>query len=222
MNQNESKQIINANQLVDKAYIDLAQSDAPQLIRKITIDLENERTLGNALKLNFAFKSLYVFDATDSAVEINFIPFNNSETTNIFPLKKNGVLNWDLPIRNALFTWDAQTGKSVTLVFILNGSFRPGSLFTEVSSSVEGNSINTKSPVNVTTTATVISAQSNDKKVVNVQNDSGVTIYLGNSGVTTTNGIKLLVGASVIIKNTAALYGIVGSGTASVRVMEEE
>ena len=53
-------------------------------------------------------------------------------------------------------------------------------------------------------------------------NMSTVPVFLGASGVTTTTGSYLagVVGAAVVIPTTAAIYGVVGSGTGSVSVQE--
>jgi hypothetical protein len=55
-----------------------------------------------------------------------------------------------------------------------------------------------------------------------ITNMSTVPVFLGVSGVTTTTGSYLagVVGAAVVIPTTAAIYGVVGSGTGSVSVQE--
>ncbi len=138
---NDAREIINNNSIVDQAAIDLAQSDAPSIIQRVTFDLSTAKTVGNMFKVGFAFKSMYVETATDSATEVEFRPFNASSGNDFFPLTKNGVLNFDKPVKNAFFKWDAQAGKSMTIIFLLNGHFRPGSTIAEGAASVDGNSI---------------------------------------------------------------------------------
>lgn len=83
----------------------------------------------------------------------------------------------------------------------------------------------------VTTAATLLAAARSraQRAVIDIDNDSDVTIYvgLGNSGVTTTTGRPLHPGESMAIVNTAhdsqaanAVYAVVATGTASVLVTE--
>lgn len=213
---NDSRSIIENNSLIDQAYIDLAQSDAPQIIRKLTIKLDSARTVGNPFKVSFAYKSLYVAEASDSATEIELRPFTSSESNDTFPLKQNGVLNFDLPIKNGFFTWEAQAGKEITLIFLLNGSFRPGSLFTEVSSAVEGNTFTPNAPVNVSA-AQLLIAQNLNRTVLDIYSSAAIEIsgtLAGNYVPVTNNYIQL--------KNTSAIYARAVSGTVQVQTVEQE
>lgn len=70
--------------------------------------------------------------------------------------------------------------------------------------------------VSVATTATVISPADNDQRKVAIRNlDASATIYLGGSGVTTSNGFPLKPDEVYEIETAAAIYGIVASGTAN-------
>jgi len=73
------------------------------------------------------------------------------------------------------------------------------------------------------TTATAApTTPSTDRTTLTMYNNSSVTIYIGGSGVTTSNGIPLLPGAS-FTDNTqrGAYYCRVASGTADLRIMEQ-
>tara|TARA_R110000803_G_scaffold5670_1_gene18711 strand:+ start:7251 stop:7913 length:663 start_codon:yes stop_codon:yes gene_type:complete len=212
----ESRKLIQGNSLIDDAFIDLAQSDAPQIIRTLTIKLDDERTVGNAFKVGFAYKSLFVSEASDSATEIQLRPFTSSESNDTFPLKQNGVLNFDLPIKNAFFTWEAQAGKTITLIFLLNGSFRPGSLFTEVSSAVEGNSFTPNANVNISAAALLIAANLN-RTVLEISSSAAIEI----SGTLAGNYVPMS-GNYKLLKNTAAIYARAVSGTVTVQTVEQE
>jgi len=69
-------------------------------------------------------------------------------------------------------------------------------------------------------TATEISFESQGGLTVLIQNLSGVDVYLGDSGVTTSTGYKLADGSSISydLLTDDSVYGIVATGTASVRV----
>jgi len=74
----------------------------------------------------------------------------------------------------------------------------------------------------IAATATLIDAGSAGRESVLLYNNGTATIYIGHSGVTTSNGLPLPVGGSLTVdKNTAALYGIVASGTQNLRALIE-
>lgn len=80
--------------------------------------------------------------------------------------------------------------------------------------------------VTITTTQTELSAGSPTGGSRTIQNVSASDIYIGPTGVTTSNGIKLLAATSTVIQSFTdtisqdAWYGIVASGTAEVRILE--
>jgi cold shock CspA family protein len=69
-------------------------------------------------------------------------------------------------------------------------------------------------------TATEISFASHGGLTVLIQNLSGVDVFLGDSGVTTSTGFKLIDGQSISydLLTDDSLYGIVATGTSNVRV----
>lgn len=85
----------------------------------------------------------------------------------------------------------------------------------------------TPAQVSVGATATVIAAArtgaaGTGRVSITITNTTTTAIYLGGSGVTTSTGTMLpgVVGASVTINTTAAVYGIVATGTATVTEFE--
>ena len=78
------------------------------------------------------------------------------------------------------------------------------------------------SSVSVGSTATQLVAASSTRKSVRFQNLGTEAVYLGPSGVTTANGIKLDPGATWIEDNgaAAAWYAIAATGPVDVRVQE--
>lgn len=79
------------------------------------------------------------------------------------------------------------------------------------------------SAVSVASTATdLVAADLANRKRILIQNASTKRVYIGNSSVTTSNGIELSPGSALELDAAAAvdLYGIVASGTADVRIME--
>lgn len=80
----------------------------------------------------------------------------------------------------------------------------------------------TPAQVSVATTATLIVAARTGRNLISIVNTTTTPIYLGGSGVTTSTGQLLpgVVGASLTLPYTGALYGIVASGTATVTEAE--
>ena len=71
------------------------------------------------------------------------------------------------------------------------------------------------------TTADLILAANTLRKAAIIQNAGAVDVYLGPSGVTTSSGLLLAAGASLVDSaSTSAWYGITSSGTADLRVCE--
>jgi len=75
-----------------------------------------------------------------------------------------------------------------------------------------------------TTAASIVPARSGGsgtgRIAATLYNTGAVTVFVGNSGVTTSAGIPVPAGASLTLKTTAALYGITASSTATVGVVE--
>lgn len=76
--------------------------------------------------------------------------------------------------------------------------------------------------ISVANTATLIVASRAGRRGVVITNHGTTAVYIGLVGVTTTTGILLagVVGASISIPTTAAVYGIVASGTQTVSFIE--
>lgn len=75
--------------------------------------------------------------------------------------------------------------------------------------------------VSVAATATLIAAANVNRRSLLIRNVGSVDVYLGPSGVTTSNGQKLAAGETLEDSATvAAWYGIVATGTCEVRTTE--
>jgi hypothetical protein len=76
--------------------------------------------------------------------------------------------------------------------------------------------------ISVTSAATLIAAARPGRGEIQVMNTTATAVYLGGSGVTAANGHLLpgIIGASVTLKTTAAVYGIVASASATVTAAE--
>lgn len=77
--------------------------------------------------------------------------------------------------------------------------------------------------VSLAATSTLIIASNSNRRTITIVNLSGVDIYIGNTGVSTTTGQLLLgtKGTAITISSIAAIYGITSTGTANVSYLEE-
>lgn len=85
--------------------------------------------------------------------------------------------------------------------------------------------LDTEANVSVGTSATALySATSTGARVTIYVNSGAGTVYVGDSGVTTTTGLPVAAGEFFPIDLNAGevLYGIVASSTSTVRVMSQE
>jgi hypothetical protein len=216
---NDARNIVAQNQLLNDAYIDFQQQNAPELIRREVILLDEARDESNPYTLSFVFKSVYVSEATDSDTEVKLFlnKANINMDRNSIPLKLKDSMNFTKPVKSPLLTWSAQSGKSIVLYFILNADFYSGSSLTEISSSVEGNSFLNETDVVVTTTPELLLAQNLSRKVANFYNDAAILVA---SSASSTYWFPWSMGYN-IHKNTGALYAKTLAGTANVNILTE-
>jgi hypothetical protein len=85
-----------------------------------------------------------------------------------------------------------------------------------------GNTTLAHNQVSVTNANTLIVASRSTRSGVLITNLGTTDVYIGNTGVTTSTGTLLLgtKGTALFIPTTAAIYGIVASGTQSVCYLE--
>lgn len=83
-----------------------------------------------------------------------------------------------------------------------------------------GGVLNSTGQVSVGATATLIIAAGTRQGVVITNPSSSVTVYIGGSGVTTSNGQELLPLQSITLPVVSAVYGIVASSSQTVSFAE--
>lgn len=89
-------------------------------------------------------------------------------------------------------------------------------------STTQGNGTIASAQVSVATTATQLVAARATRQAVTIVNHGTTDVLIGLSGVTTSTGLLLagVKGQTITIYTTAAVYGIVGTGTQTVSVLE--
>lgn len=93
-------------------------------------------------------------------------------------------------------------------------------------SDMKFDSIARQGAISVGVVATLIKAGTSRRAII-IRNNGARPVFIGGSGVTTANGMPLnpnptagLAGDSITLEGSAAVYGIVGSGTVEVRYIE--
>lgn len=203
----------------DKKRAELFRSNTqrPNAVQPLVLDLSTARDSSNPLKVSFGYRSLYVQDATDIYAEVSIFPVRESLSS--FKMRKNDAWITDQMAAESYLTWEAQSGKTMTLVFFTDSQFMSGSQISVTGGGVSitnGSTFSQSLVALVAATATQIVAVDSTRKNLTIQNLTGSDIWLGpaavsNTGATT--GFKLSAGATTEWKNTAALYGFsVGGG----------
>lgn len=211
------------------AEIRRASDQRPFQMQKVVIDLTTARTESNAYILSLPMRSIFVRDATDSIANVN-LSMNDSDAqavANAISLKINDSVDFGSQVSKIALTWEAQSGKSMTIYVFTEAAFRSGS---QLSLSAGGVSINdgtsfTTTVVTLTAaTASPLFASSSTRKIGIWRNDTGADVWLGPSTVTnsgSTKGFRVAAGETFQWRNTAALYAYSVGGSATEVTMEE-
>jgi hypothetical protein len=214
--------IIRKAQEVDRASILQGTSGNFKPVSIWSSLLTTAVTRYNPIEIKSPVKYISVSNATDRNTNVYVLLQKNDDSVNAYKLSLNqNALELDFATDKFYIYWDAQAGKTLELTY---SAFSKVSLRNVDSLSYvsEGSSYDQATPVSVAATATAILAADSDRIVSTVYNDGSQTVYLGNSAVTTSNGMPLSVGGYATIKNKGAVYGRVVSGTCSVRVLNEK
>lgn len=213
MNNDLAKAILSLAREQQDAHIFEGNTDSPMLVQVETIDLSTEKLETDPKPIGFPFKSVYVQDATDVYVSINMKLLTNDSLQGKFSLKKNDSFANDFPLSKAFLSWDAQPGKTITIIFFLKSEFRSGSQISVTGGGVsinDGSSISLETVTLAAATAAAIAPADSLRKVASIQNKTGAVLYIGDSTVTNagaTEGINIQPDEVIEWRNTGALYG---------------
>jgi len=200
---------------------------------RITLDLTTAVSDQNPEVISFPFNGYVVESATDDSVSLKLAlnSYSKENTSQYKILKNNDSADSDTTFRKGFLMWDAQPGKTVTLVFFLGVKFRPGSLRSVLSGGVSvttGSGMTPESPVAVTSAATLLQAANSNRKMLTVGNprNSGNDMWVsGTTALTDENGafpgVLLEPGDYYEFRGQGALYGITTSGTVNATLQTE-
>lgn len=199
----------------------------------VEINLAEERTIYDPLRISFPFRSVFVQAATDPNVELKLALGKRSlaNLQDALPLKVNQYQNFGFMRGDAYLYWDAQPGKKMILIFVRDGDIKPGSTIQVTSGGVaitSGASMTPATPVSVTVTATKILSAASDRKKATIGNprSSGVDVWVSGTSAVTTElgalpGILLEPGDYFEYDGQGDLYGITAGGSVALTLNVE-
>lgn len=226
------------NQRIDDA---LAQNKAdirrnsdlrPRLALPVVIALDTARDWRNPYQINTPFDGFYVAGATDAVTTVSMTLGTDSSNAdkNTFPLKASDAAKLSSPVKGALLTWSAQTGKTITIVFFLGIDFKSGSYlnqFVGSTSIINGTSVvtGTLAAGGASASVTVTNAAAVQLCPINLVRAELVfytdqSIWIGDAAVAVGRGVLINAGERFSFQNTGALYAIAVGANATVTGME--
>lgn len=201
-------------------------TERPFEVQVVELDLSTARTPENPYPIKFPFKSVFIREATDSVVNVDMQVQTQDSYQGKVSLKLNDSLVFGQQVSNGFLSWEAQSGKTMSLIFFVSAEFRSGSQVSQTAGGIaiiDGSSFEQSVVALTAATATAIVAQDTTRKQALIVNETGSDVWLGAATVTNTGatrGFKLVPGGVFTWRNTAALYGYsVGGG--DVHLTEE-
>lgn len=198
----------------DEAAI-YANSTGQNLIRTLTLPLDTAKLSGDPFRVGFPFKSLYVISATDPSTTVNMRLGTRDSSEDSFPLSQESTFELPYPVKEAYIDWSAQAGKTITILFSIKGTFKSNKIASITSGGVlitEGTALTTQTGGTIPVVATQLFAQDSSRKLMVIQNQDSIDMWIGDAAVTTDTGtkpgIKIEAGGSYEWKSTAACYVI--------------
>ncbi len=219
-----ARKLINNADILDEASIIKSSADQDSGVLVQTYALDTAVLASNPIIVP-QFQSVYVSSATDQNVSVSLALSNRSleGMNNAVPLTQNAGVGLPRPISGGYLFWSAQSGKTITLMFLKRGIFQSGKLVSVNSGGItisEGSAIATRTVASlpsITSTRGIILPALATRIAETLYNGDSFNYYLGDVTVTVPSGaspgIPLLPGQSMIWKNTAALYAITDGST---------
>ena len=227
MDAEKAREILAGRILMEDAELVLDRAERPNLVTRLVIDLTTARTESDPLEIGFPFKSIFVAAATDSSVSVNFKPGTKETIQGYMPLQRNANWTRDRRVERGFLHWEAQSGKSITLLIFPGSIFSSGSMISIMSGGVSishGDSFSRQVVSLTGGAAGVLLAQDADRKHGYVEAPIDADLYIGESTVTNagaTKGLRVPAGERFEWKNTAALYGYLAANGDVVTMSQE-
>ncbi len=216
-----AKQVLSKQTQTDNAAVVIGNSERPFRVQEFTFALDTAQLATSPFKIRFPFKSIVVRSASDSNTSVNIRLGSQDTIQSPIALFQNDSLNFDFPINEAYLDWTSQPSKTMTLLFLVEGRVRLGSLIAAISGGVtqqDGTAVAAIASVTLAAaTAAAIAPSLSTRKTCTIQNNTGAILYVGGSNTVTadataTGGIQVPANGQLIWRNTAELWGISTAG----------
>lgn len=182
------------------------------------VDLTNGYDRYNPFEISFPFKSLWVYNATDTVSTAN-LHLNSKQIPHILngiPMVKNFAVSFPRTVGVAYLTATAQTSKYLYIIVLKDGTINPGVTLSQNAGGItinEGSSITTRVRTGLTLTtltACELLPVNTSRNSETIQNHTGQVLWLGDANASDDTGnypgIKFSPLDIYVHKNTAALY----------------
>lgn len=194
-------------------------------VRYVTLDLTTAKLAGAPMELSFGFRSFVVLNTTDSSVSIRMRIGSRDTNVDSFPVKNNASLVLPYPVQKAFLDWDAQSGKSISILFFTRGVFSTNQLVSSLAAVVtlgDGDTADTQNGAQVLAAGGQLFAADSARKCMLIENQSGQPIYIGSSVVDVPGGAQpgftIQDGGTYEWRSTAACYAISATDTAATGI----
>lgn len=221
-----ARMLVDESSRLQNARLLEGSTQRPFNVQTLTLDLATAKLDTSPLKIGFPFRTLFVRGATDSSVSVQLRIGSRDSIQSAMPLYQNDVLEFPYPVAEAYLHWSAQAAKTIQLVFLVDGSFRIGSLLSTVAGGVaiiDGSIFTRAITTLVAETATSVFAASTSRKMGTIQNKTGASLFVGESTVTdsgATEGYEIPTGGTFQWRNAAQLYAYSVAGGRILTVEE--
>lgn len=221
------RKLLERGQKQQAAELRRSGDDQPFNFQRFRILLDNARVEGSEYEIKIPCKSIYIENASDpsAVVQVSFNSRNTVQGQNYIQMQQRDSISFSDIKSSVIIKNTAQASQWVDIVIALDAEIKSGRNISVNSGGVSINggssrdtsglgSAGTASSVTVTTTATMILPQDSNRKGALLYVDADVRV--GDSAVTATTGVLIVAGSYISDNNTAALYAITASGTATV------
>jgi len=94
-------------------------------VKRIQIDLTDEKTFQNALEISNVFTSLYIENASDNSCNLKIKFDSNDSVNDEIRLFRKDVMNFNHQVKKCFLSWDSQPSKNITLILMVNNFITP-------------------------------------------------------------------------------------------------
>lgn len=227
----ESLALLNSREAVDQAGLNRNLTDPLQGTMRIRLDLSAAQNRASAYTINFPHKSFCVVGATRQDAQVFYIPNTSRDGAYDLPIGLYDEVEFYTQQSSATFYWGVFDNTVVDIWLFSDGRMNLGKRITPARNYPEIISAKALAVGAVTASATLVVDPVADTNLVgtngmsagimyemHLQNPSGgSSVWYGDSAVTTSTGIELAAGATLVWNTQSTLY-MIGAGAGPINI----